>query len=92
MDWSGWLRIRLIGQRVGKARLTFEVLHVDGHHLVRSDPLTGDRWTRVGLKRLIRPAAEFSRSSATPPAPATCSRALFQPSRSTSGASAARLT
>jgi hypothetical protein len=49
---NGWLRMRLVGQRVGKAHLTFELLHVDGHHLVRSDPLTGDRWTRVDVEKV----------------------------------------
>jgi hypothetical protein len=49
---NGWLRIRLVGDRVGSARLTFEVLHVDGQHLVRSDPLTRDLWTRLDMKKV----------------------------------------
>jgi hypothetical protein len=49
---DGWLRMRLVGPRVGAAHLTFEVLHVDGQHLVRSDPLTADRWTRVDIRRV----------------------------------------
>jgi hypothetical protein len=52
---DGWLRMRFVGSRVGTAHLTFEVLHVDGHYLARSDPLTDDQWTRVDLAK-VQPA------------------------------------
>ncbi|MEV4482986.1 hypothetical protein [Micromonospora coxensis] len=58
---DGWLRIRVVGGDVGKARVTFEVLRRDGRHLVRSNPLTGDRWTRLDMSRVDparRPALE----------------------------------
>jgi hypothetical protein len=50
---DGWLRLRFVGPRVGKAHLTFEVLHARGQHLARSDPLTGDQWTRVDVKKVV---------------------------------------
>jgi hypothetical protein len=50
---DGWLRMRFVGPNVGKAHLTFEILHARGQHLARSDPLTGDQWTRLDLKKVI---------------------------------------
>jgi hypothetical protein len=49
---NGWLRMRFVGQDVGKAHLTFEVLNLNGRRLARSDPLTGDQWTSVDLKKV----------------------------------------
>jgi hypothetical protein len=51
---NGWLRIRRVGEGVGTAHLTFEVLHADGQYLARSDPLTADQWTRVDIKKVDR--------------------------------------
>jgi hypothetical protein len=50
---DGWLRIRFVGPRVGTAHVTFEILHARGQHLARSDPLTGDQWTRVDVKKVV---------------------------------------
>lgn len=49
---NGWLRVRQVGEGSGKQRLTFELLHVDNHYLIRSDPLTADRWARLDLKKI----------------------------------------
>ncbi|MET8838137.1 hypothetical protein ABZV78_30100 [Micromonospora sp. NPDC004540] len=49
---DGWLRFRAVGGDAGKARLTFEVLHRGGQHLVRSNPLTGDQWTRIDVRKV----------------------------------------
>lgn len=49
---NGWLRLRLVGEDVGAAHLTFEVLTVNGQHLVRSDPLTRDQWTRLDIRKV----------------------------------------
>ncbi|MEU5791481.1 hypothetical protein ABZ754_27625 [Micromonospora purpureochromogenes] len=49
---DGWLRIRVVGGEIAKARVTFEVLHRDGQHLVRSNPLTEDRWTRLDMTKV----------------------------------------
>lgn len=50
---DGWLRMRFVGPKVGTAHLTFEILHARGQHLARSDPLTGDQWTRVDIKKVV---------------------------------------
>jgi hypothetical protein len=50
---DGWLRLRFVGPRVGTAHLTFEILHARGQHLARSDPLTGDQWTRVDVTKVV---------------------------------------
>jgi hypothetical protein len=49
---NGWLRVRLVGEGSSKQPLTFEVLHVDRHYLIRSDPLTADLWTRLDLTKI----------------------------------------
>ena len=49
---DGWLRTRIVGGDVGKDHLTFEVLSKSGQHLVRSDPLTDDQWTRLDLAKV----------------------------------------
>lgn len=49
---DGWLRFRAVGDGAGQAHLTFEVLHSRGQHLVRSDPLTRDQWTRIDLRKV----------------------------------------
>lgn len=52
---DGWLRFRAVGDGLGEAHLTFEVLHAKGQHLVRSDPLTRDQWTRIDMTK-VHPA------------------------------------
>jgi hypothetical protein len=50
---DGWLSMQIVGGRVGLAHLTFMVLHLDSHYLVRSDPLTGDQWARLDIKKVV---------------------------------------
>ncbi|MGY0007148.1 hypothetical protein [Micromonospora sp. I033] len=67
---DGWLRLRAVGGDAGKARVTFEVLHRDGEHLARSNPLTGDRWTRIDVRK-VDPAARARLERFGDPAHAT---------------------
>jgi hypothetical protein len=50
---DGWLTMQIVGGRLGTAHLTFHILHRGADYLARSDPLTGDQWTRVDLEKVI---------------------------------------
>jgi hypothetical protein len=50
---DGWLTMQIVGGRLGTAHLTFHVLHLDTDYLARSDPLTGDQWTRLDIEKVI---------------------------------------
>lgn len=49
---DGWLRLSRIGGGADEPDVTFEVLNVDGHNLIRSNPLTADQWTRLDVKKI----------------------------------------